>query len=280
MQLLEPTRWERGRVPAELAGARHRSPLIQAGRGQALFSMDSVGRFLVRPGRPVVVEAAAGATDADIGCMLAGPVAALQCCLEGVPCLRGAAVEVAGQGVLVVGGARGTSALAAALARRGAKVVADSVLCTGAGPPAVWPAPGNPPGRLALWPDVARAIGLGPEQGAQVRPALSLRSFPLGPGAAPPVPIAAAVMTTVDSALGGDGPHVERGRMSQLEAVRALLDASWHSPVVGDLGRRRDEFEHLTRLAADVPMWRLRRADTALPGTLEELALQVEECLQ
>ena len=279
MQLLGPTRWERGRVPAGLAGARHRSPLVQAERDQAVFSLGSVGRFLVRPGRPVVVEAAPGATEADIECMLAGPVAALQCCLEGVPCLRGAAVEMSGRGVLIVGGARGTSALAAALACRGAKVVADSVLCTGGGPLSVWPAPGNPSGRLALWPDVARAIGLDPAQGVPVRPALGLRQFALGPGATAPVPISAAVMTTVDSALGGDRPSVDREAMSQLEAVRALLDASWHSPVVGDLGRRRDEFEHLTQLAATVPMWRLRRAGTTVAGTLEELARQTEEAL-
>ena len=272
--------WEDGPCPDHVAGALHRSPLIEASANTAVFNVPTVGQFLIRAGHPVVVQRAAYATDDDVDCMVVGPVAALQCCLEGRLCLRGTAVDIGGRALVAFGGVKGTSSLGAALALGGGQVLADGVVCIGSSPLSVWAPHGNDRGRTTLWPDTAKALSLDPSRSSVVRPVLASRRFQVGdePSEAP-VPLAALVLPALDLSLGGSGPLVEKDSMGPSAAVAALRDAVWHSPVWADLGRQSEEFRLLTQMAAVVPMSRIRRADGSIAATLKDMARLAEETL-
>lgn len=273
-------RWVRGPVPGHLERPAHRSPLIEAARDMAIFRLPTVGRFLVRPGRPVVVEQAPGASAADVECMLAGPVGALGCCLEGIFCLRGAAVEVAGKALVVAGSVRGTSSLVAAVALRGGNVIADGVVCTGGEPLAAWPLPSGEMGRLILWPDTWRGLCIDPAGGRPVRRGLASRAFALGGQSLPAshVPVGALVLPTADTSLGGMRPFVLEKPLGPAQAVAALRDAMWHAPVVADLGMGGAEIDWLARLAA-LGVREIHRAEGAIAATLALMAELAERAV-
>ena len=252
----------------ELTGALHKSPLIEASRERALFRLDTVGRFLVRLGEPTVVQAAPGATDEDVQCLLGGPVAALRACLAGEFSLRGAAAEVGGRSLAVLGTASGTSSLVAGLALRGQRVVADSVVCVTGEPPHVSPVRETTPGRVTLWPDSVEALGLDPAAGERVRPGIASRSFAFGPPDPLSVPLGALVVLAIDYRLGSPGEIVVRRAMRPDAAVMRLLAGQWHHQLARDLGMRKEQFEWAASLVAAAPPVRLYRAPGQIASTL------------
>ncbi|HEV7847348.1 MAG TPA: hypothetical protein VGO83_13935, partial [Thermoleophilaceae bacterium] len=81
-------------VPERLPGAVVRGPVVEAAPETVLIRLPLVGRFLVRAEGPARVERAPGATDADLRCFAAGPVAAAAALLRGTIPLRAAAVVI------------------------------------------------------------------------------------------------------------------------------------------------------------------------------------------
>jgi hypothetical protein len=251
-----PPLWLMGTVPESLPDALHRSALVEANRQRALFRLTTVGRFLLEPGQPTIVQRALGTTDQDIECFLRGPVAALRLCLSGHFALRGAAVEIGGRALAVCGVATGTSSLVAALALEGHAVLGDGVICIESNPPAVAPVPGAQPPRVTLWPDSMRALGLDPSKGEIVRPVLPSRAFVLGPPPSGPVPLGALVALGV-----GYSPDaaVKPERLSGFAAVATLLKAFWHPHVVDDLGMQKEQFQWAATIAGATPTVLLSR---------------------
>lgn len=256
-------------VPSGLERAVLRRPLVEAAPGWILLRVPRVARFLVEPGTPVRVDRARGATDADVGCFLRGPVAAAALLLAGLFPLRAAAVAIAGRGVLICGApGAGTSTMTAALALRGHPVLADRIGLVTGSPPTVEPVDGE----VQLWPDVVRLLGLDPGRGRLIRPVLAKRAFRLGP---PPeaAPLRAIVFLHRDEQ---DTVRVEASP-SLTGRFRALLPRRWHSALVGPLGLRDEQFRSLTRLARVDCVVRVRGAhQTVAPA---DLAASVEHRL-
>jgi hypothetical protein len=243
--------WAEGRVPETLPDAVHSSALVEANRHRALFRLKTVGRFLVEPEQPTIVERAAGATVQDLECFLRGPVAALRLCLAGHFALRGAAVEIDGRALAVCGISTGASTLAAALALEGHSVLADGVVCIDGNPPTVVLVPEADPPRLTLWPDVAEAFGLDTSDGELVRPSLSSRAFALGPPPpSRPVPLGALVSLGVADRR--DVP-VTPEPLSGFAAVATLLKAFWHPHLTEDLGMAKQQFQWAATIAGGTP---------------------------
>ncbi len=266
--------WVRGQVPESLRNAVHRSPLIEAEPRRALFRLATVGRFLVRPGEPTVVEPSPDATDTDIECFIRGPVAALACFLRGEFSLRGAAAEVRGGAVVACGTSCGTSSLVANLALRGHPVIADSVVCVGGKPPHAAPLGEAGSTSVTLWPDSVTALGLDPKEGTPVRPALAPRAFHLGPPKSRDrVRVAALVLLDQDNRLGG-GNHLVAETVAGFRAVGILLQYQWHTRLARDLGMERDQFEWATDLAKAVPFtvlsWGTGKIGQTLPALVEQ----------
>jgi hypothetical protein len=273
---------EFGSVPPRLASAVYLSALIEASAGQALLRLPSVGRYLVRPARPVVVERAPGASDEDVDCFLRGPVAALAALQRGQFALRGAAVEIRDRALVVCSAGSGASALAAALACRGHRVLADRVVVVDE---RLAMAPGHP--EVTLWPDVVAALGLDPASGRPVRPALASRRYCFAPtltGVAPPVratdavcvPLAATIVLGVDPRLGGDGPTVTVTEVGGHHRLELLTGAEWYPYLVDPLGLASQHFAWAASVAG-TPMTLAHRAHGPLDQVLATLADRAEE---
>jgi hypothetical protein len=263
-----PPLWLVGTVPESLPDALHRSALVEANRQRALFRLTTVGRFLVEPGKPTVVQLASGATDQDIECFLRGPVAALRLCLSGRFALRGAAVDIGGRALAVCGVATGTSSLVAALALEGHPVLADGLICIEGNPPAVSPVPEAQPPRVTLWPDSMEALGLDPSSGEIVRVVLLSRAFVLGPPPAWAVPLGAVMALGV-----GHSPDAALipERLTGFGAVATMLKAFWHPLVVQDLGMQKEQFKWAASMARTTPTVLLSRLAGEIGSSLGPL---------
>jgi hypothetical protein len=239
-----PPAWLDAPVPARLPAAAYRGPVVEAAADRILVRVPPVGRFLAQRHGPVLVDRVAGATDADVTCFLGGPVGAAALLLRGRLTLRAAAVSVAGSGVLICGSpAAGKSVLAAALAQRGHRVLADRVgLVVGPVPTVV---PVDP--QVQLWPDAVGLLGLAAAAGRVVRPVLARRAFQLGP-AARPAPLRLLVLLRQETRV-SLGLAEPAGPGAAANRFAALLGLEWHRRLVGPLGREADRFSWLAGLA-------------------------------
>jgi hypothetical protein len=241
-------------VPARLADAVFRGPLLEASRQAVLVSVPNVGRFLVLRDGFVSVEQAPGAADADLRCFHRGPVAAAAAVLRGELVVRAATVAIDARAVALCGAsATGKSALAAALAQRGHGVLADAVTVIShadAGPLTVDPLAPDP----VLWPDSARALGLDEANGRLVRRGLAAQAYSLGREAVA-APLASLVFLKVDSAV--PSPALEP--MTGGGKIQALMGAGWHLRLIEPLGLLGTRFRAVTNVAAQIPCVRLTR---------------------
>ena len=261
----------------------YRSAVCEVGRQRALFSLGTVGRFLVVPGEATTVEASPGSTENDIDCMLRGPVAALRSCMTGLFCLRGAAVVIAGRSVALCAAGLGASTLAAALALRGHRLVADGVVTValkdagfelGAAPEA------GPRPSVTLWPDSATALGLAGSDGAEVRPGLASRRFWLGTGSvvAAGAPRSCGVVAlTVDGRLGPEPPLVRADKLQASKRISVLTEHEWFPTLPAALGLAGEHFDWATTIASKVPFVLVNRDPGPPRRGLGELVALLEE---
>jgi hypothetical protein len=258
-------------VPARLAGALVRGPLVEATDRAVLIRVPMVGRLLVTAAGPAMFERVAGATDSDIRCFLDEPVAAAAALLRGDLVLHAAAVAIGGRAVVLCGPpAAGKSALAAALAQRGHGVLADAVSVLA-------PAPGQDGALVvarlapepALWPDTVDELGLGEHPARPVRPALAKRAYRIGPDV-PAAPLAAVV--DLHARVTARTSAVEQ--MTGVEATTTLLGARWHARLSAPIGREDAQFQLAARVAGSAAHVRLLRPRVGTPSA--ELAELVE----
>ena len=105
-----------------------------------------------------------------------------------------------------------------------------------------------------LWPDSARALGLGKVPGRVVRAGLAVRAYRLGPDPCA-APLGAVAVLSVEA--------IERE--PRLEAVdgtakvRALFGASWHLRLAESLGLSTALFSRIAQVASEVPCVRIAR---------------------
>jgi hypothetical protein len=264
-----------GPVPRRLPGTVHSGPLWQAAPDSYLFDLPTVGRFLARrhgDGVRVTVRPAPGATEADVACLLAGPVRTACRLLNGDLALHGSGAVLDGRAVALTGDpAAGRSTLAAALAVRGHPILADGALPirrTGTGFVAE-PADDG----LQLWPDTARLLGL--TGGAVIRPGLPKRHhrFP----AAPAAPLAAVVVLR---RWGGAGAPVPR-TLTGVSALHPLAHCTAGRSLIAPFGVTAAHFAWCAGIVAEVPVFELcgdRHRDDAsvLADTVEALVRRAD----
>jgi hypothetical protein len=115
-------------VPERIANVVANESRWWASRDEYLLRVPGVANFLVRHGREVLVQPAAGALPADIRAYLLSPIFSTLCHQAGMYSLHASAVRV-GEGVVAFLGdsGAGKSTLAAGLAQRGYTLVADDI---------------------------------------------------------------------------------------------------------------------------------------------------------
>ena len=207
--------------------------------------------ILVRDGRAISLWAADGAPPDLVRPFLPGPAFAVVSYLRGRTPLHGAAIEVAGQAILVLGrSGAGKSTLATALVAAGHVPLADD-LCLpaiGNGRPLLHPV--FP--RLRAYPATLDAFGLEGEPMPDGKRRLRLPEG-LVPGGRP---IAAVLI--LDEARGSAG-HIRRLRGS--EAIQAVMRQRWAPQCAGWYGCGASSFRDIGGLAAGAGVFAVSTPD-------------------
>ena len=185
---------EAGPVPPQLADAVAVGPTWSMRPDQFLIRVPGVARFLLTGGRAIAYQLEPAAEPGDVVAFLVGTVFGILLHQRGLVVLHASGVELHGRAALFLGASgAGKSTLAAALAKRGHRLVTDDfcvVSLNADGQPIV-----NPDGRLPkLWAQAINHLDLGDRQGRPVRgrlakfymeqmatPAATARPLPTGP---------------------------------------------------------------------------------------------------
>ena len=229
------------RVPVGLADAVWSGPVHQVAPGRILLTIPGLARALIRAGGEVVVEHDRAADPADVGWLRDRPVREASDLLAGQLALRAAAVVIDGTAVALVGhGACGKSIAAAALALRGHAVLSDHrlELDIAGGVHAKLTSP-----ELDLWPKAVELLGLDPDDGAVIRPALAKRAhrFPASHSA----PLGLVVVLNQEADVGKPRPT----RLYGGDVIQRLHPATVGRLLLEPLGLRPAHFVWMVQIA-------------------------------
>ncbi len=209
----------------------------------------TVGRFLVRGGREILVHPARDADERTLRLFLLGPALAILLRQRGFLTLHASAVAIDGAAAVFIGASgSGKSTIAAALHERGHAVIADDVVAVELSGTGLRVPPGIP--QLKLWPDAATAIGKEPGGLPRLSPKLDKRAHPIQKGfASEPVPL--RWVYVVDRI----GAHT----ILSLAPSLALIELVRHSYGARTLRgvRPAEHFRQCAQVAARVPVARL-----------------------
>lgn len=235
--------------------------LARAGGGH-LLRLAHTADFLIQ-GDHIVCSPAAGTADHLVRSYLLGIVAALWLELSGAPVLHGSAVTVAGRAVACLshsGG--GKSTLAAALMRRGARLLADDVLALDMQGGPVHCRPAYP--AMRLWPDEAGHFVGRYEHLERVDPGQGKRLVPIGEAAFCDEPqLLGAILLPRRRE---PGTAVRLTELSPRDAVVQLLRYSYAGRAPEFMGLQDRRLGFFATMAQQVPVLRLE-----YPSGLEHL---------
>ena len=244
-----------GLVPKALTDPIWSSPFVSlAADGSALIQVAAVGRFLVRNGCDITIEPAPSAEPVEIETVLMGPVAGVLLHQRGIFPLRASCVELGGVAVAIAGSAAcGKSTLAGALIRRGATLISDGVCPVQFSNARTAHALQGTVG-LRLWPDSREALPF-PEEWSPIRPGHPKQVARLQTPDLVSHRLAAIVR--VARSNGSSAPGIRR--IYWPAAMSPMEDVVYQFRLGRLLGRTRDLFRDVMRLADMVPIYMLRR---------------------
>lgn len=247
---------ELGEVPASLDGGIETVDGVIVAGDALLIEIEDVGRFLVEDARLITIAPEPGASDAVVRAFLYG--AGLSMLLQQLALMpvhaSGAVIGDAARLFLGPSG-QGKSTLAAALSRRGRRLIADDKVVIRAGPsrPTVWP------GVPTLSLSTASAVACARDEAERVIAEEEFgKHLYLVPDqfAARPAPVAAIYV--LDWAEPGAGAP-ELSRLAPFEALVELRQNLNHGSLVAPLGLEADFAAWAEDIIAAVPLYRLRR---------------------
>jgi len=223
----------------------------RADTNETLSVFAGVGRYLVRAGHSVTIEADPGADPAFVRHLLLGPVLAHLLWQRDIFTLHASVAEIGASYVGFVGvSGEGKSTTAAALEARGHTLVCDDIaaLTQQAGRLHVLPA--FP--RIRLYDDSVRGVGGDPESLPWVHPHYDKRSKGIAHFATQPVPLHRLYVLET-----GDDFAIDRlpAGKAVMELVRHTYLAHQYAPLYGF----KQQLERATDVARQVEVYRLTR---------------------
>jgi hypothetical protein len=234
------------------------------------FDHFEFGRVSVRDGREIVVRPHERADERALALFLAGPALAVALHQRGRLVLHATAVAIGGRALAILGekGA-GKSTLAAALTRRGHRLLSDDIVAIEERAGAPFALAGT--ASLKIQPEAAQALGVDPGTLARVHPDSEKRAWPGGAGEDAP---AATPITTLLVASAGTEPSLAPLAASAtfLELVRHTYGSRYDLAHRSGTGAR--HFQQVSALVRTAGAHRLVRGDDL--ARLTETAARVE----
>ncbi len=254
------------RLPPDGTGAGVYSEVTDE---EVYFFWEEAGAFLVRSGREIIVEPAAGVEERVLRLFILGPALGVLLHQRGWLVLHASAVAIDGETVAFLGGTGwGKSTTAAALHARGHGIVADDVTAVRLDTERPMVSPGFP--RLKLWPEAAISVGDDPQALSRLHPDLEKRARPVTQG------FSSASLPLRRLYVLAEG---ESQRIALLQPQEALVELIRHSYVsrLRQAAETPAHFLQCSKVVKTVPICRLSRP-RSLPA-LADLARLVEEDL-
>ena len=237
------------------------------------FDHFEFGRVTVHGGREIVVRPHERADERALALFLAGPALAVALHQRGLLVLHATAIAIGGRALAILGekGA-GKSTLAAALTRRGHRLLSDDVVAIEERDGASFALAGT--ASLKIQPEAARALGVDPGTLAPLHPDAEKRAWPGGTGEDAPT---ATPITTLLVASAGTEPSLAplAAPAAFLEVVRHTYGARYDLAHRTGTGAR--HFHQVSALVRSTSSHRLVRGDDL--ARLAETAARVEALL-
>lgn len=247
----------RGAVPASLPGEVVTGRYMRIGTdGRVLFDVPGIGAYLIEAPDRVVVSPHADADPQDVVTFFKGAVFGMLCHLHGRLPLHASSVEVEGRALVFAGepGA-GKSTLAAAMAAKGFRLLADDVSVVVRVDGAPWVAPAS---RLQkLWQDSQEALGL--PAGRSLRTVQDRFKYEHQAGVflADPVPLGAVFHLS----RAPDRSEAILERQAPGQAFHTVWTNIYRDHAARTLGLAGSLFVNCGWVAGSVPCFTLRRSD-------------------
>ena len=247
--------------------------LAQTPQG-AVLTVADVGRFRIRDGREIVVDADSAASDRNVRLYLLGSAMGVLLHQRRMLPLHANAIDI-GTGAVAFLGASGSgkSTLAAAFHDRSRQVLSDDVCVVTDEGESFHAQPGIP--RLRLWRDAVERSGRTTDAYERAFDALDKYTVELDRGACGAArPMRALYLLARNECESS----VTIRKLTGVEALKALMENTYRGGFIQTVGDPRNHFEACLKLSRKVPIFALARPwDAAFIG---ETILRVEEHLQ
>lgn len=265
-----------GPVPPRLDDAEDLSPLLQVNPDhQARLEIEGVATYWLHSTDRIVIDPHIAVDSPDVRTFLFGTVLGLLCHRRGLFPLHASCVVVDGKAIAISGpSGAGKSTLAAALVRRGHRLVADDICAidtTVPGRPVVRPA--FP--RVKLWQDSLDAIDIdaaGLEANRLGQMKYNLRFSDASHFQAEPVPLDSLYLLSPLAAPIAGRAAIER--LGLTHAAGGVHEQIYRLRIALHWGRAAELFSAVGRIIGAVPVHRLTRGPDL--ASLDALVQQVE----
>jgi hypothetical protein len=250
-----PVQVRLGAVANHLPGAVELDPDCFATPTQYLLNIQGVARYLVTAGREIVVDLAAAAPALDVRGYLLGSIFVVLCQQRGLLPLHASAIAGKSGVVAFLGNSgQGKSTLAAHLAQRGFRVLADDVcLIDATEPSAAMVIPTAP--WLKLWRTSLENLGREAEGLDRVFTDDDKYRLPLAP-VLTPEPILRLVFLESNE-LASSTTEIEE--VPRVQAVPLLMNLTHHSYLLEATGQQEENFLRCGRVLSQARAYRLIR---------------------
>jgi hypothetical protein len=264
-----PVQIRLGAVASLLPGAIELDPDCFATPAQYLLNIPGVARYLVTDGREIVVDVAAAAPPLDVRGYLLGSIFVVLCQQRGLLPLHASAIAGKSGVVAFLGNSgHGKSTLAAHLAQRGFRVLADDVcLIDATEPNAAMVIPTAP--WLKLWRNSLESLGREVEGLDRVFTEDDKYRMPLAP-ILTPEPISRLVFLEANDI---SSLTIRIEEVPRLQAIPLLMNLTHHSYLLEPTGQQEQNFLRCGRVLSQARAYRLLRpwGLTHLGSTLDVL---------
>jgi hypothetical protein len=244
-----------GTVPNHLPGAVELDPYCFATPTQYLLNIQGIGRYLVNDGREIVIDPDDTAPTLDVRGYLLGSIFVVLCQQRGLLPLHASAIAgKSGVVAFLADSGQGKSTLAAHLAQRGFRVLADDVCLVDATPPgSAMVIPTAP--WLKLWRNSLENLGRGAEGLDRVFSEDDKYRLPLAP-TLKPEPICKLVFLE-----GNDVSSVTTKieEVPRVKAVPLLMNLIHHCHLLEATGQQEENFLRCGRVLSQAKAYRLVR---------------------